>query len=196
LILDLVRNIGFNFIEDYIWFKTATMPFKSNYRAYDRFEYCFWLQKDKSPQFYYDKVRCDYTDTALQRFQYKYMNLGKSDRYISPNKAGALPFNVLELSPAVQHTLGHTAPYPVSLPEWFLKATDSNIILDPFGGSGSTMIACEKLNRRCYMMEIDEHYCDVIVERWTKFTGEDAVREDGVKWSELSQKYGMPNEKS
>ena len=51
-----------------------------------------------------------------------------------------------------------------------------DIITDPFGGSGSTLIACEKLNRRCFMMEIDEHYCDVIIQRWQNFTGKEAVK--------------------
>lgn len=47
-------------------------------------------------------------------------------------------------------------------------------ILDLFGGSGSTLIACEQLNRICYMMELDERYCDVIVRRWEEFTGKKA----------------------
>ncbi|MCK4793830.1 MAG: site-specific DNA-methyltransferase [Desulfobacteraceae bacterium] len=51
--------------------------------------------------------------------------------------------------------------------------------MDLFGGSGSTLIACEKLGRRCYMMEIDEHYCDVIIERWQQYTGNQAVKLDG-----------------
>ena len=49
-------------------------------------------------------------------------------------------------------------------------------VLDIFGGSGTTMIACEQLNRICYMMELDPHYADVIIERWEKFTGEKAAR--------------------
>jgi len=54
--------------------------------------------------------------------------------------------------------------------------TDENdIVLDLFGGSGSTLIACEQLNRTCYMMEIDPVYCDVIVKRWENFTGQKAV---------------------
>lgn len=47
-------------------------------------------------------------------------------------------------------------------------------VLDPFGGSGSTMMACEQLHRRCLMMELDPHYCDVIVKRWEDFTGNKA----------------------
>ena len=49
-------------------------------------------------------------------------------------------------------------------------------VLDIFGGSGTTMIAAEQLNRKCYMMELDPHYADVIIERWEKFTGQKAVR--------------------
>ena len=49
------------------------------------------------------------------------------------------------------------------------------VILDVFGGSGSTLIACEQLNRKCYMMELDPHYIDVIIQRWENFTGEKAV---------------------
>ncbi len=48
-------------------------------------------------------------------------------------------------------------------------------VLDVFGGSGSTLIACEQLNRNCYMMELDPKYIDVIIERWEQFTGEKAV---------------------
>lgn len=47
-------------------------------------------------------------------------------------------------------------------------------VLDAFGGSGSTLIACEQLNRKCYMMELDPHYCDVIIARWEKYTGQKA----------------------
>ena len=48
-------------------------------------------------------------------------------------------------------------------------------VLDVFGGSGSTLIACEQTGRNCYMMELDPHYVDVIIKRWENFTGEKAV---------------------
>ena len=51
-----------------------------------------------------------------------------------------------------------------------------NIVLDPFLGSGSTLIAAEKTNRKCYGMELDPNYCDVIVKRWEEFTGKKAER--------------------
>lgn len=49
-------------------------------------------------------------------------------------------------------------------------------VLDLFGGSGSTLIACEQLNRKCYMMELDPHYIDVIIQRWEQFTGKKAIK--------------------
>ena len=57
----------------------------------------------------------------------------------------------------------------------FQKDQDREInICDLFGGSGSTLIACENLKRKCRMMELDPHYCDVIIDRWQRLTGEKA----------------------
>ena len=53
---------------------------------------------------------------------------------------------------------------------------EGDIVIDFFGGSGSTMIAAEQLNRKCRMMELDPHYCDVIIARWEKLTGRKAER--------------------
>lgn len=64
---------------------------------------------------------------------------------------------------------------PVELCAKYIQLYGKNNILDLFGGSGSTLIACEQLDRTCYMMEIDPRYCDVIIKRWEKFTGEKAV---------------------
>jgi DNA modification methylase len=50
-----------------------------------------------------------------------------------------------------------------------------NVVLDLFGGSGTTLIASEQTGRKCYMMELDPHYCDVIIQRWENLTGEKAV---------------------
>ena len=75
------------------------------------------------------------------------------------------------------HKRYHPTQKPIKLAEWFLKrySKDWHIIVDLFGGSGSTLIACEQLDRTCYMMELDPKYCDVIIKRWEKFTGEKAV---------------------
>lgn len=53
---------------------------------------------------------------------------------------------------------------------------EKNRIVDLYGGSGTTLIACEQLNRKCFMMELDPHYCDVIIARWEKLTGSKAIK--------------------
>ena len=82
----------------------------------------------------------------------------------------------------------HPTQKPVALAEEAIDKTTKTgcIVLDLFGGSGSTLIACEKTNRHCRMMEIDPFYSDVILQRWSDFTGQDPVLEStGDKFSEL-----------
>ena len=62
-----------------------------------------------------------------------------------------------------------------------LSSKLNDIILDSFLGSGSTLMACEKTNRKCYGMELDEKYCDVIINRWEQFTGLKATIINGTK---------------
>jgi DNA modification methylase len=70
----------------------------------------------------------------------------------------------------------HPTQKPIELPARAIRNSSKagDTIYDPFGGSGSTLIACEQLNRTCYMMEIDPVYCDVIIKRWENFTGQKA----------------------
>ena len=67
----------------------------------------------------------------------------------------------------------HPTAKPVELCARAIRYEEGNSILDLFGGSGSTLIACEQLNRTCYMMEISEAYCDVIRKRYAKFIGKE-----------------------
>jgi hypothetical protein len=72
----------------------------------------------------------------------------------------------------------HPTQKPVALAEWCFEryGKDAKTVLDLFGGSGSTLIACEKTDRTCYMMEMSPEYCDVIAKRWEQLTGKTAVR--------------------
>ena len=76
----------------------------------------------------------------------------------------------------------HPTQKPIELLRWCIEDIAErnmervNTVLDLFGGSGSTLIACEQLDRTCYMMELDPKYCDVIIKRWESFTGEKAVK--------------------
>ena len=73
---------------------------------------------------------------------------------------------------------GHATPKPIALCARGIKTSspEGGVVLDLFGGSGSTLIACEQLNRKCLMMEYEPHYCDVIIARWEKLTGQTAVK--------------------
>lgn len=85
--------------------------------------------------------------------------------------------NIIELSVGHNdYAEIHKAVYPVGLPAKIMEiASKAGSVLDVFGGTGTTMIACEQLNRKCYMAELDPHYCDVIIERWENLTGEKAI---------------------
>lgn len=84
---------------------------------------------------------------------------------------------------------GHTTPKPVSLIERALdnSSKGGDIVTDLFGGSGLTLIACEKTGRKAYLMELDPKYVDVIIKRWQYFTGKQAVHEEtGKTYAELA----------
>ena len=70
----------------------------------------------------------------------------------------------------------HPTQKPVGLMSDLVKDYSEGSVLDLFGGSGSTLIACEQLNRKCYMMELDPTYCSVIIDRWEKLTGKEVQK--------------------
>lgn len=76
---------------------------------------------------------------------------------------------------------GHATPKPIALCSRAIKSSsrENENVLDVFGGSGSTLIACEQLNRNCYVMELEPKWVDVIIQRWENFTGKKAVKIEG-----------------
>ena len=78
---------------------------------------------------------------------------------------------------------------PVALVERAIRNSSKSrdIVLDPFGGSGSTLIACEKTGRRARLVELHPKYCDVIVQRWQAFGGGSAVLDgDGRSYEDIA----------
>ena len=88
------------------------------------------------------------------------------------NFYGGFQTSVLEYPKPLKSDL-HPTMKPIALISNALKnsSQQGEIVLDIFAGSGSTLIACEQMNRICYTMEIDPHYCDVIIARWAQLTG-------------------------
>jgi ParB-like chromosome segregation protein Spo0J len=82
----------------------------------------------------------------------------------------------------------HPTQKPLKVIEYSLEYIKAGkVVLDLFGGSGSTLIACEKTARQCRMMELDPKYCDVIVKRWQEFTGKAATHaESGIPFDSMT----------
>ncbi|MBI1371810.1 MAG: chromosome partitioning protein ParB, partial [Phycisphaera sp.] len=103
---------------------------------------------------------------------------GAGHHFYGPNNATDL-WHVKKVNP---QSMVHLTEKPVELAVraiQYSSKTGQNV-LDLFGGSGSTLIGCEQTDRRAFLMEIDQAYCDVIVQRWEQFTGRKAERAAGV----------------
>ena len=82
----------------------------------------------------------------------------------------------------------HPTEKPIALLVEILNEYTNQIVsvVDLFGGVGTTLIACEQTNRKCFMMELDPKYCDVIIRRWQQLTGKEAIKEDGIKFNDIA----------
>jgi len=98
---------------------------------------------------------------SFSEFELAWTNLGKNTRILSHHWAGELK--------------AHPTQKPLPVIEWCMGLVDG-LVIDPFVGSGTTIIAAERLGRRCYAMEIEPRYCDVAIKRWEDYTGEKAVK--------------------
>ena len=89
----------------------------------------------------------------------------------------------------------HPTQKPIQVREWFVSrfSKDTHVIVDPYIGSGTTLIACEKLNRKCYGMEISEKYCDVIIKRFSDYAEmpEESIRETVQRKKQQKQPKGL-----
>lgn len=170
--IEALSGDGWYCIDDYIWHKTNPMPGRWPNRLRDGWEYCFHLAKGPRPYFNPDNVRKPIGDWVHERLAH----LGENDltRHNSVNRSGfgrniskwlgrstVLPSNVLDL-PLVGKNKGHPAVYPVDLPLFFIKllSREGGLIIDPFGGSGTTAIAALSANRRCLLVDNNQEYCD------------------------------------
>lgn len=99
----------------------------------------------------------------------------KGNRNIGTKKFhGTLP-NIISITPKKnEYASEHNAVFSVEFASYFVQNFSTKSVLDLFGGTGTTLIACEQLKRKCYMCEIDPHYCDIILTRWENLTGKEA----------------------
>lgn len=120
-----------------------------------------WEKKESSINQKKTRNKCRQKDGST-----KYTTIGDTS---NPFKAMESVISMYAELGAIRHE--HPATFPVGLPLEYIKAMSNkgDIIIEPFGGSGSTLIACEQSSRVCRMMELDPKYCDVIRRRWAEF---------------------------
>lgn len=114
-------------------------------------------------------------------FEYVHIFSQKANRAIGTIQFRGTVDNILHLQSQRKNEYSdiHNATFSVEFASHFIRNFAKESVLDQFGGTGTTLIACEQLGRTCYMMELEPKYVDVIIDRWEQFTGEKAVLLNG-----------------
>lgn len=179
LILAL-RKQGWLWTEEYIWHKKNAYPGKWSNRFRDAWERCLHFTKQRKFAMYQEAVMLPVGDWAEDRLR----KLSETDRRRDESRVRSgfgknisnwvgrqlvYPTNVLHMATECSNR-GHSAAFPVTLPEWFIKlfTQAGDVVLDPFIGSGTTAVAAKRLGRRWIGIEKDAEYVKVALERISK----------------------------
>lgn len=174
----IIKETGLRFLEMIVWDKGHGIPITSADMLTRQYEDILFVGDEESVS---RDMELFYMGTKYKR---AYMNK-KTNRGIT---------NYWKVDTNKTQIENHSACFPVKLPAKAINlVTQPNeIVVDMFGGSGSTLIACEQLNRTCYMMELGEKYCDVIRRRYWKYVN---GSEDGWEVNTPEYNYGRSNYK-
>ena len=159
----------------YIWDKQRCMPGDYSGRLATQHEYIFHFKYGKN-QSANKTVKSKKESHAGHRVRNKDGSIRPFSSSKTIGQSHKIPNSVIGIMNECSAKSGHPAVFPVELPEFIIKTWSSTIVLDPFGGSGSTLIACEKTDRKCFTMELDPHYCQVIIDRWEQYAEAQAVK--------------------
>ncbi len=110
-------------------------------------------------------------------FEYIHVFSHKANRAIGTKKFRGTLSNIVHIHKQTKNEFSeiHNATFSMEFAEFFIKNFSTHSVLEPFAGTGTTIISCEQLGRNCYAMEYEPKYCDVIIQRWEKFTGNKAI---------------------
>ena len=169
-----LKEVGLTLRETLIWVKNALVLGRQDYQW--RHEPCLYGWKDGAAHYFVDDRS---QSTVIEDAGVDYRKLKKDEllKLVLQLTDVSVPNTVIyEDKPTKNDT--HPTMKPVKLMARLIKNStkQEQLVLDLFGGSGSTLIACEQINRKCFTMEYDPKYCDAILDRWEKLTGEDAER--------------------
>ncbi len=173
---EALRITGFEVRYQLIWNKPHAGLGMGDYRSkHEPFFYC--STKGTKPLFYGDR-----TNTTVLNFQKSDSELlawAKKQR--EAEKAGKMTIWTMKREPVQEYV--HPTQKPVELVMYALANSSKvdDVVLDPFLGSGTTVIACHKTNRACYGVELDPKWVDVIVQRWVDFTENRNIKKNGDK---------------
>lgn len=191
-VMDLVlahkRDWGYTYVDEFAWTRNAVPGGWPN-RFKNAWEPVHHFTRQNDIKFRPENVLVESDEV----FAYSPDNPRSKTGFYSNNGKGvagmARPSNVLKIGAETGLTEVHSAPFPVALPEFFVKAFSdvSDIVVDPFGGAGSTLVACARAGRSARTIEISPGYCDQTLDRYWLLTGDDPVRQDGALWSQLRE---------
>lgn len=170
------KNAEFQIRQWLIWYKSTFILGWADYLK--QYEVCLygWKNGKEGHYFRYGTIQTNVLkDDELDFDTMKKEDMKKLLKSIFENND--IQKDIFEYAKPVR-SLGHPTSKPVPMIGKLINNSSevNNIVLDVFGGSGSTLIACEELDRICYMMELDPKYCDLIIARWEKLTGEKAKK--------------------
>ena len=169
-------QVGWKIRQCLIWVKNGFVMGRQDYQW--KHEPCLYGWKDGAAHYFLDdRTQSTVTDDNIDLKKLKKEEMLQMLQEIFSDKYPATV--IYEDKPLVNDV--HPTMKPVRLMARLVanSSRKKEIVLDIFGGSGSTLIACEQLGRRCFMMELDPKYVDVIIDRWETFTGKKAERING-----------------
>lgn len=161
---------GWKLRQTLIWAKNSLVIGRQDYQW--KHESCLYGWKDGASHYF----TTDRTQVTVQREDFDIDKLSKDDmRELLRDILHNIPSTIIEEDKPLR-SAEHPTMKPVKLIGRIMKNSTrlTDIVLDNFGGSGTTIIAAEQLGRTCYMMELDPAYCDVIIQRWEELTQESA----------------------
>lgn len=172
-----LNQVGLEVREQLIWNKNALVLGRQDYQW--KHEPCFYGWKSGAGHYFVDTrtLTTVLDDPDLDIDTMKKDELKKTLKEILSNYTETTVID--EKKPTKDDLHPTMKPIPLIARQIKNSSRPGENVLDLFGGSGTTLIACEQLGRKCYMMEYDPVYADVIIDRWEKFTGKKAVLMNG-----------------
>ncbi len=169
-----LQEVGLTLRETLIWVKNALVLGRQDYQW--RHEPCLYGWKDGAAHYFIDD-RSQSTVIEDAGVDYRKMKKDELLKLVLQLTDVSMPNTVIYEDKPTKNDI-HPTMKPVKLMARLIRNStrQGEFVLDLFGGSGSTLVACEQINRQCFTMEYDPRYCDAILDRWEKLTGETAER--------------------